>query len=663
MRTGLVTRSRRQVCAIRWIAITATVITTLTGSQVWCLELSKEEMSQVKPALEGQVADLLFRYQVWDHHYKDGKGNSDAKTSGGLGWGEASFLRDYIYNYWTSTDTYWLDKVIDHFDRMIANMRENPDGFMAWDDPAYSVGVIEAKAVGDVGEATIEPELQRPHVRRGQPNVTGHTYEILFPSTDRYLVRDATTGEEVATGQYTGEAAIEAITRAKLTIKGAVKPGAKFEVRTHAPERCEYQVHDGMVTYRIAQFIETVLTSNGLDQKYTDKAKEYLGILDRDFLQKWEGAWADLPHGAGLYKFTKNPTQRFPDTSLPHNQYLALARTWLVLADLPGYGNATLCRQRAAAMAIYFKQNLRLVEGAYDWHYWDPLPQEDVGRHTEDYSHATIDIGFAVQAAARGIVFEEEDLRRFARTYVDVMWNGDKDKPRFGGRVNTNEGDKVAWADWVELCMADLRVWEVGLALFNDQGRPTGMIPTMLHIYDQLVGIDEAERAACRNATARLAKLELELLPNSDFELGDGHQPLLWSLTTWGPDSGESEVKWVRGGHTGERAIALIGKGEKVNALVYSQKRIPAGGHAAVEVSAWYRTEASPRPHFSIIGYDANGEKAQYDSCPSFEASADWRQGKHEFKLKPEVVDFDVFLRNGAPGTVWYDDAGVKLIP
>ena len=224
------------------------------------------DREEVRRLLESEVADLIMLYQVWDRGHNDGKGASGATTSGGLGWGEASFLRNYMRCFRVTGDPYWLDKIVDHFDRMIGNLRENDRGFLAWDDPAYSVNVITAEAVGEVGEATIEPRRQRPWKRANVADVTGHDYELSFPEADRFVLRDLTADEQVAAGEYDGaELVLTQIEPATLTVKGPVAAGARFIIRTIAPERSEYQVHDGEITYPIAQFIEEVLTSAELE--------------------------------------------------------------------------------------------------------------------------------------------------------------------------------------------------------------------------------------------------------------------------------------------------------------------------------------------------------------------------------------------------------------
>jgi len=224
------------------------------------------------------------------------------------------------------------------------------------------------------------------------------------------------------------------------------------------------------------------------------KAEEYLQLLDRHFRQKWERYWVDLPNGAGAYTFTGNPTERFPGYLLPHNQYLALGRTWLVLQAVPGVPQREVYRDRAAKMARYFKRHLRLNGEAYLWNYWDPRPGENIRRHPEDVSHATIDIGFAVEACQRGIVFTPQDLRRFARTFTEVMWNGSWENPLFGRNVSTNEGGKRAFWEWAKLSLWDERVWQVAQAAFLKMGQPPNLTPTLLYLLAKRKGIPPSEK-------------------------------------------------------------------------------------------------------------------------------------------------------------------------
>ncbi len=642
-------------------------VTLILAAILMCPALlgAQVEGRALKAVLGARVAEAISSYQMWDATNRDGIGNSDRTTSGSLGWGESAFLRNYMLCYHVTRDTYWLDKLIDHFDRMIGNLSDlDGDGYLAWSDTAYSVGIIEAEPDGDVGDLTIEPPLQRPYVNRGGELVTGHEYRIEFVTETSVRVRDVTANETVASHDHAAETVVEAIPGAKLTIKGPGKAGVAFRVTATKPESVEYQVHDGMVTYPVAQFIEAVYTTADPDPKYRAKAEEYAALLHKHFYEKWERTWLDLPDGAGLYKFTPNVTQRFPDTSLPHNQYLALARTWVVLKDVPGLEHRDEYLDRATRMARYFHKHLQLSGNAYVWNYWDPLPEEEgIGRHIEDHSHATIDIGFAVEATKRGVVFTEQDLQRFAATYADVMWNGSLEDPRIGARVDTNEGDARTWSEWIQLGVVSETVCDIAAAVYEATGRSPSMAPQLVYLYDEVIGLKPEERAACVRAGEQVRQMlaQGELI-NPGFEIGPPGTggPFGWTLTTWTPDEGGS-TRWVDDAHSGQRAIALIGGSDKANVVAQPIRRLTGRSGQQVTLRAYYRTAGGAVPGFSILGLDDRGERVQYDSSGALPASEEWRLGSWTVELAQGVVEFSVILRNHGKGTVLYDDVSVDV--
>lgn len=620
------------------------------------------------PRLDSQeVARMVESYLLWDAMYNDGRGQSASAKSGTLGWAESPFLRNYMRCYQVSRDTYWLDKVIDHFDRMVGNMSDpDEDGFLGWQARVYSVGVARAKPDGDVGQAEIAPAVQRPWVKRGGGEITGHTYAIEFPSSSRLTVRDLTTGKRLAECPYKSPHKVKAVPGTKLTIKGAAKPGARFLVQTTAPEELEYQVHDGMVTYPVAQLIEAVYRTPALHERYLGKAQAYERLLAKHFLDRWQKTWTDLPDGRGLYKFTPHQTQRFPDTSLPHNQYLALARTWLVLQSVPGVERRDEYRDRAARMARNFKAHMKSNGQAYLWNYWDFLPTENVPRHSpEDIGHGSIDVGFAIEARDRGIVFDDEDLRRIASTYVDVMWNRDRDDPLFGQRVSVSQKGKRYWNEWIRLAVVDRRVWPLAMAMYEKSNRSASMGPTLAWLHDRLVGLTDADRAACRRRSAAARQLVAQMsegLPNTDFEFGEVGQPRVygWSLTCWGPDQG-GRALCAADGYQSAKCIALIGAGPKVNVLAQAKRPIPVDGKAKCIVTAYYRTDGRPGPHMSLLGQDTQGKRVLYKSSPGFKASQTWTQARWSQDIPPSVATLSVLLRNNGRGTVYWDRPAVAL--
>jgi len=191
-----------------------------------------------------------------------------------------------------------------------------------------------------------------------------------------------------------------------------------------------------------------------------------------------EEAWLDLGRGAGAYRFTSHPWERYPNRVLPHNQYLAMARAYLVLT---GVSRRKIFRERGDAMLRSFRRCLRREGAAYEWHYWDWV-EEGQADHSavEDTSHGNIDVGAAVEACRRGVVFEPADLRRLAHTFLDRMWNGSLTEPQIAGGVDRHPGDAQTIKGWIDLCEWNPKVWDVLWALFERLGRPPRDAPTML---------------------------------------------------------------------------------------------------------------------------------------------------------------------------------------
>ncbi len=620
------------------------------------------------PLPRPELAAMIGRYQAWDAMFHHGRGDSESSRSGGLAWGEARFLEDYVRCYRVSRDPYWLDKIVDHFDRMLANAAEpDGDGFRGWRDRKFSVAIITARPAANTAGLQLTPRRQRPYVIRGGGAVTGHDYRLEFSTSSRFVIRDMTAGTILASKHYTPSMRISDIPGAVFHLAGRARPGAAFRIRTTAPEQIEYQVHDGMIAYPIAQFIEIVRADPRLRPRYGLKAKTYAEFIRRNILRKWERTWFEYGHGLGLYRFTANPTQRFPGASLPHNQYLALARAYLVMQAAANRPAAELYRDRARKMLMNFKHSLRLHHGRYVWNYWDPLPAEAIPRsHAEDISHGSIDVGAVLEAAARGIVFTRQDLERFARTYLDVMWNRKTDPPAFSRRVDGTGRAAPFYTVWIGLATVEPRVWNLARRMYFALHRPPTMGPQLALLHQRLFGADPRLHAECRKQTRRLVAMlahsDTTTLFNGSFEQGWPAAGIVlgWELTSWSPGK-TGRAEYVDGGYDGRRAVRLIGAGPKVNLLALSLARIPAAGKKQCTVTAYYRTQGHPRPFISILGYDDAGKRVFYLSSAPFPPSTSWRKAAYTGRLSGAVRTVRILLRNGGIGVVDWDAARVNL--
>ncbi|MBI5014334.1 MAG: hypothetical protein HZB55_02435 [Deltaproteobacteria bacterium] len=625
---------------------------------IWFPEASSAD-SALQKALTGRLGDDLRSFQLWDAANRDGKGFSDAKTGGDLGWGESAFLRNYVLCYTVTRDTYWLDKIVDHFDRMKNAAAPDDQGFLGWRDARYSVGVVKVEPVGPTASLDVTPAVQRTWVGEGGEKVSGHDYLIEFTSDTSLEVRDLTTTQAVGNHQHTGSTEIREVPAASFTIKGSGKKGAKFRVVTIAPKELQLQVLDGMISYPIGQFVAIALSDPSLARRYGEKAREYAAFIERNVFEKWERTWTTLSDGTGVYRFTDDPTQRFPGYGLPHNQYLALARTWLVLKDVPGLSHRADFADRATRMAQRFQSKLRRRGQAYVWNYWDPLPGEKVPDWVEDQSHATVDVSFALEAAERRIVFNEDDLRHFAATYSDVMWNGSLAHPRFGDRVDTPGGETLVWTEWIGLGRVSNRVCDIAAAMSLESDRPPAMIPQLLDLYRRVVGFSESDRRTLSGVTTKVTQTlsPASGLPNPGFEEGTPATagPVGWRLTIWSPGKGGTAT-WVTEAHSGEKAIALTGTTDASNVVALPVRNISPVPARKPLVTVFYRTIGDARPTLSLLGFDGRRKRVQYDTSPPLPAITTWQLYRWAPALSPDVVEFSVVLRSTGVGTTYYDD-------
>lgn len=420
-------------------------------------------------------AAMVEAYKQFDQAKNDGQGFSAEADSGALGWGEAGYLRAYSDLWQATGDAYWLGKIEDHFKRIIANASDpDGDGFLGWQTATYSSAVYWCQPLHNRGTALVEPGFYSEARAKAIAEVTGHTYVVSFldPPTS-FSVVDQTTRQVVAPEvAYKDGDTITAIPGCRVKVSGVACVGDRFMVRTLRPEPTEFTVHEGMIAYPVAVFIEAVAKAPALRERFGASADSFLQFISRHLLHKHERDWLETGDGGGGYRFADLITDRFPNRLMPHNQYLALARAFLVLKDVPGAD--PLLGKRAEQMARLFRSSLIAQDQAWVWHYWDWVEAGEKGASGfEDTSHGHIDIGFAVEAARRGVVFTADDMKRFTRTVLDLMWNGSESKPGLGPNCATR-GDQHSFlmSDWLDLCQWEPRIYELALVNHRAAAKP-----------------------------------------------------------------------------------------------------------------------------------------------------------------------------------------------
>jgi len=423
------------------------------------------------------VAELAEAYKAYDMTRNEGKGFSESVDSGTLGWGEGAVIQSYAQMWEATEDAYWLAKIRDHFQRIVASASDpDGDGFLSWNTKTYSCAVARAERLHNVSAADIEPAYQKNKNGKASATCTGHTYIVEFHvGPEQFRILDWTTREVVAADIAYGDgAAITQISPFRFTIRGRPHQGDRFMVRTVAPEPIEYTVHQGMFVYPTALFIEAVKTRPELRERFGADAEKFLAFINKHMFEKNEQDWLDMGELGGGYRFEPRFTDRYPNRIMPHNQFAALARAWLVLKDLEGVH--PLMARRAEQMVRYFHSHLELDEenNAYRWHYWDWIEygQPDNSGY-EDTSHASLSMSLAVVAARRGVVFTDEDMSRIANTWLVLMWNGDEENPKMAATVDGRQPHKFSplASRWSELSQWERKVYDLALKAFLSQSQ------------------------------------------------------------------------------------------------------------------------------------------------------------------------------------------------
>ena len=431
------------------------------------------------------LQEMVERFAGYDRSHNRGRGQADEPDSGSLGWGESGYLDAYVKLYESTGDEGWLGKVVDHFDRMIATGQDHfADGHATWVTPTYSVALVRTGPMHNRGMARITPQEDRVWVIRGGDMARDSIRIVEILPGRRYAVQEYGTRKVLAGGRFRPGLTLNGFAPFKISIEGTARVGDRFWVQVFAGEPLEYIVHQGMFLHPVSRFVEHVMKDVQLKAGFGTSARAYLRFIGEQIADKHERDWVDLSPSAGGYRFSPWMTERFPNRIMPHNQYLALARAYLSLQSV---SRKRLFADRAHRMAKNFRRHLWKTGRAYTWHYWDWLEGGVQGNSgVEDTSHGRIDVGFAVDACRSGVVFNNADMKRFAHTLLDQMWNGSVDDPVIGGRVDSMDGDSTPCADWIDLCQWNPRVWDVMWAVFCKAAQPVEMIPSILQGWRRL---------------------------------------------------------------------------------------------------------------------------------------------------------------------------------
>lgn len=111
------------------------------------------------PTSVGAQDTSTDRFLNGDQNVNFGRGVSDSPNGGSLAWGESYYLDSYVTMYETTGDSKWLDKIVDHTDRMIGNATDHDgDGALGWKD--HTAAHNQLKNDTFTLEGSIDPRVE-----------------------------------------------------------------------------------------------------------------------------------------------------------------------------------------------------------------------------------------------------------------------------------------------------------------------------------------------------------------------------------------------------------------------------------------------------------------------------------------------------------------------
>jgi hypothetical protein len=407
-----------------------------------------------------------------------------------LAWGESYIMMSYVEMYRATKDTHYLDKLADHADCVLAS-RDDSRGFRDYSGrsrAAWSVGgkftVAELTLKDTDGKAVVKLRSTRYAYNdetkvRVVPRPADGEFDLFVEnarwkqseeykgltmdrqSTDfaerRVNARDWAAKERkiASSDKGSGLVTVEAL-RASLPAESS----SALE-----PLWMAYHGYSGMIMLPMLEFARIVKADTSLVARYGKAADRYVAEALKVFRDANE-EWRDGPRKhEGYYVFGSYGCPFWSDNVAKPFNYLGSEGICLIrLGQLTGDRHWTA---RASAIARLFKRHLKLAEnGAYVWEYWwGPIadgwtrdnspsfntPTYGPSRCIEDTSHGCLEIYFAMHCAEAGIVFDDEDMRRFAKTFllniVDLKKLAMNDRVDGSGEVGHNDSMVGYWME------------------------------------------------------------------------------------------------------------------------------------------------------------------------------------------------------------------------
>jgi hypothetical protein len=431
------------------------ILTFFFSSLVAPSPLLATEESKSPPGIYDQLHEILRTNQP--------EGPLDNLT-GSIVWGSSYQLDSYVDMFQATGDAKYLEYFVALADRVLA-ARADKTGTLdyrgrltyGWpSDGHYTLGKPTA-----LEDREGNPSLEVRTIARSHNNKL--SLEIVTDETEGtfdILVTDARNPDAPNKTEYKGLTleTIEAKVNPKPGERGLVrvrvlgeKPPRDYHAFTPPTELMTFHGHHtGRIVTSFARFCALILKEGG-PQEFREKAEEYLAEMrvtmvehDQFFIEEEDWGYTIFEKGSPFW------CDGAPEV---HNTMAASGSAYLNLYRATG---ESYYLDRATRLARLFgKHHIEQPNDTWSMNYWWGLMHEGwraedgvsenlpvyAGSSTpDDISHFQLTLTFLMDCYENGVVFTENDLRKWANTFHRVLYRESEGGPFVAYRLDGSQG-------------------------------------------------------------------------------------------------------------------------------------------------------------------------------------------------------------------------------
>ena len=375
--------------------------------------------------------------------------------TGRIVWNEAQFMESLLNMYELTGDTHYLERFVEHADHVL----QARDDFAGRPDsagqlrPGWQTGGYYTLGVPRIlpdGQGNPSLEVQGIH-RAGNDHTT---IEIIQEDDEHFTLvvqnnfrrneplEVVFRGLTLETAEGVVNADLSPDSWVRVRVAGTSLPVSGMWPLTETYRMVLHELHTPIICAPFLRFADLVFRRSGL-ASYRERAHEYIDACEESF-RDYSGSYREDEEG-GFFLFEPGGKYWASGLPVPYNGLSANGRFLLWLYRVTGN---TDYLERAAALARKVRAGMTfLPDGTMTMPYWvrDSLPytgwegrysdpvnglyvRADPDRATEDVSHFSLTLHFMVEAQQMGVVFQDDDLRAVARTFVERLWKPPDDE-------------------------------------------------------------------------------------------------------------------------------------------------------------------------------------------------------------------------------------------